>query len=258
DISVSDCIVRDSMEGIRVSYGRNIDISNCTIYGNADGSVELWDSSFVDVSDCVIFDNGGEYSGGILIIDAPDREGSCNNITISSCRIYNNTRDGVTVYDNCEDIEVFSNFIANNTQNGISVSRFCSVDIVDNRVVGNGDGGYFDSGLFISDCRGSVYVSGNVFEGNDNYGIYLLRSSKNVVKNNVFVDNVDSGGFFIVRHNLYNCWDGNFWGSYRGFGPKPVLGRISIQFNFDLNDNGLLDTLPVPWVNFDWHPASEL
>jgi hypothetical protein len=53
----------------------------------------------------------------------------------------------------------------------------------------------------------------------------------------------DSTGF------ISGCiWDANYWYGWDGTGPEIVYGAIMIS---------LCIPIPIPWLNFDWHPARE-
>ena len=46
-------------------------------------------------------------------------------------------------------------------------------------------------------------------------------------------------------------WDRNYWDDKTGFGPKVILGGITLHYY--LPDDSI--TVRIPWLNFDWHPA---
>ncbi len=84
-------------------------------------------------------------------------------------------------------------------------------------------------------------LENNTISGNT-IGIDLRSSEGNIIKNNIFKRNLLSVCFIDCSQNF---WMNNFWNRPRMM-PKPVLG-----FRY-------FGILPVPWLNFDMHPAMSL
>lgn len=117
-------------------------------------------------------------------------------------------------------------------------------------------------------------ISGNTLTDNNEYGITLQGSNNNIISDNNIMNN--RGGLIleqssnnkIIRNNIINItnditrihrdaifwaskflhckntWNQNYWNRTRLL-PKPIFGKITIGF------------IPIPWINFDWHPATE-
>ena len=116
-----------------------------------------------------------------------------------------------------------------------------NICIHNNYISNNGNGTIFHGGIYLSDCINRVTIKHNIFKSNNKDGIFLLRSKKNIIIENNFIGNVRGAHF--RSYCFFNIWDGNYWDGWIGFGPHFILGRLF--FN------------TIPWVNFDWHPATE-
>jgi hypothetical protein len=248
DIVISDCVLKNNMLGIRLTITDNVDIVNCEIYNNSGQSVYLVESSNVDVHHCIIHDNGEVFGGGIYLDDAPDREDSgCKNVKIHNNSIFYNVGSGIHLCGRSihTNVEICYNEIYGQTTDGISISGDHIVDIHDNVIVGNGvfEPGFFWGGVRLQRCMGSVTVRRNNIAGNVPCGVHTVRSTKNVIVENNFINN-SRNAFFYTDFFSFERWDGNYWDDWRGFGPKIIFGLI---------EKPILS----PWFNFDWNPARE-
>jgi parallel beta-helix repeat protein len=89
----------------------------------------------------------------------------------------------------------------------------------------------------------------NIISGNNikdiNHGINIMFSCENnIIRRNNFMENSKQPVFF---NSFPTLWFGNYWDEWDKSLPRPIYGEIKI-----LNDN------IVPWVQFDWKPATEL
>ena len=158
----------------------------------------------------------------------------------------------INCFANIHDIKISDLISHNNTYN---------ISIKYNQIINNGDGNFYDAGIFVQDCFESLIIEGNSIIHNDYDGIYLLRSSKILINQNEISQNKRYGLFIkysssrnLIYHNNFinnkvnalflnsnfNNWTSNYWNRPRIL-PKPILGVLSI----------------IPWVQFDWHPAKE-
>jgi len=95
--------------------------------------------------------------------------------------------------------------------------------------------------LFLHHPSNNNNITGNNIS-NELIGIWLHHSSKNIIEKNNFIGNKIAANFYISWRNIVgNYWDSNYWDNWIGFGPKIIFGRLG----------------PIPWINFDWHPAEE-
>jgi len=240
NIHISDCIIKNNEIGIRLYSTYAINVSSCIIQNNTGTCVEVISSSHININDCEIMHNGDIYIGGILIDIDYEIGNSSDNVTVSNCSISNNFWCGIWITDCSRDINIFHNKIFENTNNGIFVSE-SNAKIYDNHIYNNGDGEYFDGGIFLQDCINNITVTGNNIESNNEYGLLLLRSSTNSITKNNFINNTINTYF--KQFSLFNHWSENYWTDYLGLGPKIIKGTLGVKMFL--------------WVNFDWHPAQE-
>jgi nitrous oxidase accessory protein len=266
NIHISNCIVRNNNRGILFNNVTNCSLINCHLYNLKSQSVTIrLLSENISINNCTINNNGEEVGGwthsGFIYIDGENYY-NCSNITICYNDINNIIGGGISIHKS-KNVHIFYNSIYENTHDGISIglSKNCdihhnhifwnaingiviaksNVKIFDNHIDHNGISGGFNGGIHLQDCSKSVLISGNTIESNDRYGLYLLRSSANMITNNNFIRNKYNAHF--SHFSLFTHWKGNYWTDWRGFGPKLIKGKLGEVF--------------LPWVNFDWHPAQE-
>jgi nitrous oxidase accessory protein len=239
DIHISDCIIKNNRCGIRLYSTHKTNVSSCLINNNSAHGVYVVASSHINIDKCEITYNGEIYTGGIVIIQ-DDTIGISNNISISNCSISYNFFSGIWVGETSEHVVISYNNIFENTNCGIIISE-SNVKIFDNHIYNNGDGEFLDAGVFIQDCFNNIVIYNNQIETNNQYGVYLLRSSLISITGNNFIQNTHNAYF--LQFSFINRWNENYWTDWWGLGPKLIKGK--------------LDDVLIPWMNFDWHPAQE-
>ena len=247
-VQVTDCIVKSNDCGFRVTKTDDVLIENCTIYDNFGHSIYNINSSNVTIQYCEIYQNGCEeesVSGGIQI----SSDAGCDplaNVFIHHNLIYENDIDAITV-GGYTDVYIEYNHIFNNDKDGVLLWP-SEVYIRHNVISGNSwNGTSWDAGILLLDCIDLVTIEHNHFEGN-RLGLYMLRSSGNVIRNNNFIENrrhtdycyagVDSES----ECGFSNDWAGNYWDNQFLPWVKLVRGTFG--------DMGF-----IPVFDFDWHPA---
>jgi hypothetical protein len=215
-----------------------VNISGFTLKGRDD-------ALYVGSEQCVISDNiiEGYYFG----IDA------VHNCTIKNNKIKNNG-DGIRSYGH------------NNISNNIFIN--------------NTDGIWFDTGGGDSVCYNNfsknkdhaliMYTSSNMIYRNNfilnKNGIIIVDGINNTISENNFIFNVINAGFSTiislpllsqlqVKHK--NVFDNNYWSRYKQFGSKLIYGNIVLLFYIPLGHYFLPIPIPLPWINFDRHPAKK-
>jgi nitrous oxidase accessory protein len=240
NIHISNCIIENNRCGMRIYSTCAINVSSCLIRKNPTLGIYIVASSNVNINDSEIIHNGGDdYIGGIFI-RRDDTIGISNNVTISNCSISDNFWSGIYVMENSSNIEIYHNTIFENTNYGILVSE-SNAKIYDNQIYNNGIGELFDGGILLQDCINNVAVYDNNIETNNQYGLYLIRSSANIITKNNFIQNKYNSYF--LHFSLLNHWNGNYWTDWVGIGPKLIIGKLGEVY--------------IPWFQFDWHPAQE-
>jgi parallel beta-helix repeat protein len=207
-----------------------------------------------------------------------------DNITISDCVIRNTPRPGIWIGDVGENISIIHNEIHNCTFGVLSISvthRFWTIlNIFGNIITDCSRAGiYFDdtrqniSGNTIRRCGTGIvlYPAGthNIIYGNDidncPVAVRSMYGTNTITKNN-FKNYSLLGSWFELDIYLYlpgagvlfyltqkDTWVGNYWDSWKGIGSKNILGKLTIGryiFYFPL-------VITIPWVEHDWHPATE-
>jgi parallel beta-helix repeat protein len=204
----------------------------------------MTESSNVDVHHCVVHHNGRENAGCITLKYSPDRENSgCKNVTIHNCTIFDNILSAINIGGYSTNIRVCHNEIYGQTSTGIVITENSNAYVYENIIIANGKNTNLGNGILIQDCIDSAVVRRNIISSNNPYGAYLLRSSKNTIVENNFINNTRNNANFKVYFFSGNYWDRNYWDDWRGFGPKIIFGKIYKTW--------------FPWVDFDWNPAGE-
>ncbi len=76
-------------------------------------------------------------------------------------------------------------------------------------------------------------------------GLVLQYAYFNTIKyNNIMENRID----VYLNTSLGNIWSDNYWDNYSGFGPKIIVGTLSMPWN---------PSWGMPWINVDWRPASK-
>jgi parallel beta-helix repeat protein len=239
NIRISNCIIKNNRCGIRLYSTHKTNVSSCLINNNSAHGIYIVASSHINIDKCEITYNGDIYTGGIVIIQ-DDTIGISDNISISNCSISYNFFSGIWVGETSEHVVINYNNIFENTNCGIIISE-SNVKIFDNHIYNNGDGEFLDAGVFIQDCCNNIVIYNNQIETNNQYGVYLLRSSSIFISGNNFIQNAHNAYF--LQFSFFNRWNENYWTDWLGLGPKLIKGK--------------LDDVLIPWVNFDWHPVQE-
>ena len=207
------------------------------------------------------------HTGGIYVgKDYPPFEQE--DIIISDCIIYNTTWG---IYDtDAENIRIINNNISH-CINGIDIDFSMNFLTTGNVITDCRDCGIFlygpifnrnFSGNRIRNCKFGIDFGGenNIFYGNDIENCSLgIRFSgdgniftKNNFKNYSQKYNPFNGSWF-YKFFLFptrNSWTSNYWDTWKGVGPKIILGSFAVGWR-------LIPNMPlfIPWIDFDWHPA---
>jgi parallel beta-helix repeat protein len=264
-IHVSECILQKNGRGIYFYNVSDSSITDCRIQDLTAQSIELYcTTNNITIDHCVIHhcgsDMGGSaYSGGIshyglynftgtnirIINNNITRIGATGiqldstiNVAILNNTILDCTWWGITVALST-NVSVQYNMISKARKNGIMTSN-TEIQIINNRISGNGKGEMFDGGLLIQDSTRNAVVSGNSIETNDPHGLYLIRSPGSTITNNNIMNNTKNA---FVFDTPTSHWRGNYWSNWNGLGPIIIKGWLS--------------KWQLPWANLDRHPAKE-
>jgi parallel beta-helix repeat protein len=148
------------------------------------------------------------------------------------------------------------------------------------------------SGNSIKRCEKGINIHGknNIIFGNDiescQAGVLNYEGSNNIISGNninfcpIGFLNEWGGGNRIINNNFkqYNhswnepwwmrqmvipyefdkkdTWRGNYWDTLTGIASKKILGAVFVGFVI-FPEFGWGFVLPIPWAEYDWHPAKE-
>jgi len=270
NVHISNCIIKNNDLGVLFNNVSQSSISNCQIYNLTAQSITIrLLSENISITNCTIHDSGeyvggGWISSGNIYIDGWNRY-NCSNITICNNDIFNLLGNGITItksknvhisYNNIYknswsgvdigasyNCEIYRNNIYENKEIGIFIMEG-NVKIFNNSIYKNGVGGLYNGGILLQDCLNNITITDNDIRENNQYGLYLIRSSMNSIIKNNFINNTINAYF--LHRAFFNHWSENYWDRPRIL-PYPIFGIVW----------GQLIKLVVPWVNFDWHPAQE-
>jgi len=134
---------------------------------------------------------------------------------------------------------ITNNYISNNAQ-GIYIFDNHNSTINNNIIINNG---YCGIRVWSSS---NIVIERNSIEKNYEIGIILVYSSNVLVKENNLIKNKIQAGFLAPQTNI---WEYNYWNNWRISYPKIIFGVNELPW--------WVTSLPIPWINFDLHPAKE-
>ncbi|GAI51433.1 unnamed protein product, partial [marine sediment metagenome] len=141
--------------------------------------------SDIHITNCNIYNNIGD---GIMMFPS-------DNISIDYNNIYGNTQRGIHLMENI-NVDIDHNNISENTGGGIGLfshySPSWNINIIQNTISNNGDGGQYDGGIYLQDCSNCCIIKNNTISFNCHYGVFLRRSSGNTLYHNDFMNNTEN------------------------------------------------------------------
>ena len=258
--------------GISHELGEGNDSGQPFIKGNGFNSVISIEASHVIVSNFTIENPETTlltFTCGIFVERYPSYEQ--NNITISDCTITYSAHTGIYVSYTRDNIRIIDNHISHCFLDGINIMAYNPIS------------SFFIIGNVVTDCRDSGIsftgathqnVSGNRISnckigiefGADNTSVYgndiencslgiRCGGIRNIFTKNNF-RNYSRIRFWFNKYLLWpgkNRWIGNYWDTWKGIGPKIILGFTVFEWYGEL----IFFIFLFPWVEFDWHPAQE-
>ncbi len=222
----------------------NVVLSGFTIqnYDNRSGSVTgliTIQSDYNVISDNIIL--GGIAWIGVEISESEYNTISSNIITCShgiyisfgknnniSGNIIKDCNTGIQISWYSNNNSIIQNNLINNTW-GITTGFFCINDVISFNNIS-----YSYYGLIANNCFNYKITNNN-----------FMKNFVNARYSYLIIGALSFGSEYKSLRDIRSTikWDGNYWDRPRIF-PKPILGRLP--------PSGF-----IPWVQFDWHPASE-
>lgn len=273
DNTIMDCVFSGNFNravgngyGVYVSESSHNDIINCDVTLNDKYGVFLLFSSYINITQCNVYNNLGLFSCQI------DQSSFCD---ISDCAFYNNSIavyfatstdcniTNSTFYDNgmgmtievCSNISVLDSTVYNNGM-GIDIEvESYNVNVVNCDAYNNENAiqiSWYSQYCNIINCNSYNNTYGislgygwnnavtycNIF--NNEYGLYIMtegEGSDNVIHHNNFVNNVQN----VYCDESIHIWDdgseGNFWSDYTGIDQNgDGIGDTPYMINEDNED----------------------
>ena len=131
-------------------------------------------------------------------------QGSVSDVTV----LDSDRSDGIQL-DHCSGVEIFDNLITGNSEGG-GVNCYLSEScVVYNNVIQNNLKGVY---LWLTD---DTYLYDNEITSNSQYGVHLVQSQSNCLYRNDFTDNGQNAYDSLTNFWSYNG-EGNYWDDYTG------------------------------------------
>jgi parallel beta-helix repeat protein len=208
----------------------NITISHQNI-SNLHNGIVLYQSN-----NCTLYKNRITDTGyGIVVYHS-------NYNNLSENTLYNN---GVGIISGASCQNVFFKNIIEFNENGIYDNISPYVYGSDNNIIIKNILKNNSEGISLLWSKPAV-IKYNYIE-NNKLGIGIGHSSYSFIENNNFYDNKKGVYLIEIKDNLTTIIDGNYWDRTRIL-PKPIFGLKKYG-------DGLFSV--IPWIFFDWNPATE-
>lgn len=257
-----------SLLGIAHELGGGNDTGKPFIQGNGIDSVIKIEASHIIVSTFTIENPETmllTFTCGIFVQRNPSYVQ--NNVTITNCTITYSAHTGIYISYTRDNIRVIDNHISHCFLDGINIMSYSPISSFmitgnvitnchDNGIYFTGDPHHNVSGNRIKNCSVGIgfgaentSISGNDIE-NCRLAIRCGGIGNSITKNNF--QNYSGIGCLFFRDFFYpgrNRWNNNYWDTWKGVGPKPILGLVVFTWRYII--------LLIPWVEFDWNPAQE-
>ena len=216
---------------VSVKNSNNVNIQSFTFIGGGESGVHI---VFDYCSNCTFYDNivQGDYLARGVGIYYSSEIKILKNYIISNW-------SSIEI-DNSQNCIIENNYVGGYEKlsimsEGISVDYSTNITIIHNHI------SRCIYGIGIIDSENITVIQNYI--SRCVWGIIIvLPENVNIIQNN-FIRNIIYTTFSSNLKNLFCIyWDGNYWGRPRLL-PHPIRGRLYL--------------IPIPIVQFDWHPAKE-
>ncbi len=266
---VGNDIFDNARNGIAVYGSQYANIFDNAIYNNSDHGIDAATSHNGTISQNDIHSNG--WWPIILNSLCGIHLGPSTGWVIENNQIHNNTPSGITMYD--DDHIVIGNDIYDNTDFGILASNADGVQVLENRIWGNGWlGEAMDrGGMSFQSCY-KWWVEGNTVFNNSENGISWYGDYNTVIGNKIFNNVVLGISTFECYNNTIanNIVYGNTVGIFVVNVGTNVTGNIAFDNEYGIimensgscwiygndfawNDQNAMETLTFPDMPLMWY-----
>ena len=186
-----------------------------------DAGLHIGNSNYNNISNNIFRDI---MDVGILIASGSNHLVSENAIIKTSTGIWCDTSDSTFT----------KNTITNMDYEGILLWSAYGSTFIENNIT------HTRQGMVILESRKNLIKRNNIAHNTE--GVFLSLSRWNKFYQNNFIDSGYAGHVEFKSWSFFNHWRGNYWDNQiiHRF-PKILFGRFGV--------------LPIPWFNFDFHPA---
>ena len=209
------------------------------IDGNGTSHVIEIKADYVTVKGFTIQHSGSieypEYDAGVYLIYPSDHNTITENIVIENW-------NGICLQGS-KNNTVSKNIVSNNVK-GLLIFADSVYNIISENNVENNDYGFF-----VGFTVYNSIIENNIANSTE-CGLYLYFVRLQTIQRNNFIHNTRHV-YFIERLRLAfdrNYWMRNYWDNWIGFGPKLLKGQMFTEW---------VGQKLIPWMNFDWIPASK-
>jgi parallel beta-helix repeat protein len=246
---VKDNIIRENgwkryyyeQGGLYLNEGSNNAIINNTIINNRETGIYLHHSENNIIQNNTIYEN---TALGLIYNASSHNQIVQNEVYENYC--------GMTFWPYSTYNTIEKNHIHDHPGCGIAFKMYSNHNIIRyNRIVNNlewgimlGFGPIKHTIVEYNLISGTTGGAQNWFGGS---GLVLSIAFYNTIKYNNFLENKND---IYLENSLFNHWNQNYWDRYIGFGVKIILGHFAKLYTYH-------PELKIPWINIDWHPASE-
>ena len=276
NIKIADCIIKNSDRCIKYEDVVNLLITNCHFHHNPGQVTMGWDSSNINIRDCVSYSNGKNWGGGWITPGAfefgdSDTGASCSDVEIFNCTLYWNIGFGISflsgsnidIYQNqmysntwygvyfystgpLYNIDFYDNHVYKNYIAGLFVSGVTEpgIEIHDNNISKNGQGLDYEGGIQIQSSGDCVTIQDNIISSNKGYGIYPRAG--NIIIGNDIDKNTEYGIYLPSQQNTiikYNNIRENKIGIYLRNNANKISGNIISENEYGIQISGMLNMI---------------
>jgi len=171
-----------------------------------------------------------------------------DNGNISFNYISSNEEGGISLIT-CNNISIFNNTIGYHIYPGIQLMECSNCIVAKNEIYRNGAGIMLQAIThWWEPAHNNIITRNNIYS--NSVGIYIeMFVGENFIAYNNFINNRKNAYFWYDTYTYRNTWLYNYWSDWHLPIPKPIIG----QFIFDVGPFAFT----IPWLMFDWHPATE-
>jgi len=209
----------------------NVEISGFTIQNSGK---DLFDAGIIVTSKYLMQDSNTTITDNIIKNNSAGVRlfTACSNVVKNNIIEDNNV--GIFAMMTLDNI-IEGNIIRKNSENGIQLEWACNTNIIGNTIEDNKN-----SGIYLQGSSNENNIKENNTFKNNNIGINLVYSDKNIISGNNFIGNKKHATF---NDSYLNKWNKNYWDDHQKLFFKIIKGKIGKR--------------DMTWFNIDWFPAKQ-